>query len=410
MNNRFGIFGLFRISLANFRKNAPSHAVSLAMTTAIIGLLFATNALYYGGRQFIEAIDSENAIVVKKEIRDHSDILNLETVQKIESALKAVPTVRTSYDFFLKFPTSIHLNYADLVQFDTDIFFEAYDFEVLKKGKYTKLHDPEPGKIGIILPTKIIFLLNSTSFESVTRETIGFLKGEIYFGKSSISESKDRVTYPFYVEGLSDDLPVYAVAVDFKTAFPLLDRFKMEKSQTKVMELKISYDTADDLRRVRQVLKTIEDEHGSAFTVQNSGEENAGLKKRYSLAISIVVTAFVALFAWLILYVFSLKAALSLERSKNDIRTLKYLGFGNGGIAAIYFFEHLFAFVGGFLIFFVTAVVFSESLRDFAGNRISPLIGISDFAYQPHFGTLIAECTFVLAVMYVIVWRTVAGK
>jgi hypothetical protein len=48
----------------------------------------------------------------------------------------------------------------------------------------------------------------------------------------------------------------------------------MEKSQTKVMELKISYDTADDLRRVRQVLKTIEDEHGSAFTVQNSGEEN----------------------------------------------------------------------------------------------------------------------------------------
>lgn len=131
----------------NFKKNIPAHGISLGITTVIIGILFLINILYFSGVQFIDAINSENSIVIKKEMHEYSDILTLETVQKIDQSLKGIPTVRSSYDFFLKIPTSIHLNYANLVQFTTDIFFEAYDFEVLKKGKYTQLHEPEAGKI-----------------------------------------------------------------------------------------------------------------------------------------------------------------------------------------------------------------------------------------------------------------------
>ncbi len=410
MKNNHNFFWFFRISWVNFKKNIPAHGISLGITTVIIGILFLINILYFSGVQFIDAINSENSIVIKKEMHEYSDILTLETVQKIDQSLKGIPTVRSSYDFFLKIPTSIHLNYANLVQFTTDIFFEAYDFEVLKKGKYTQLHEPEAGKIWIILPSKIIFLLNNTAFDSITRDTIGFLNGEIFFWKSTVSEWKNMKSESFYVEGLSDDLPVYAVAIDFWTIFPLLDHFHMAKDKMKVMEMKINYGKSDDLERIQRVLKDIELQHQSTFVHQNIGEENETLKNRYSMFIRLIGSVTIVSIIGMILYIFSLKTALSLEKNKKNIQTLKYLGLGNFSITNIYFLEYLMVFLGSFMIFFITSALSTETMRNYTGNTIAFMIWMTNFRYETHYGVLLIECIGILACMYFIMWKVVSKK
>lgn len=142
----------------------------------------------------------------------------------------------------------------------------------------------------------------------------------------------------------------------------------------KVMEMKINYGKSDDLERIQRVLKDIELQHQSTFVHQNIGEENETLKNRYSMFIRLIGSVTIVSIIGMILYIFSLKTALSLEKNKKNIQTLKYLGLGNFSITNIYFLEYLMVFLGSFMIFFITSALSTETMRNYTGNTIAFMI------------------------------------
>lgn len=148
----------------------------------------------------------------------------------------------------------------------------------------------------------------------------------------------------------------------------------MAKDKMKVMEMKINYGKSDDLERIQRVLKDIELQHQSTFVHQNIGEENETLKNRYSMFIRLIGSVTIVSIIGMILYIFSLKTALSLEKNKKNIQTLKYLGLGNFSITNIYFLEYLMVFLGSFMIFFITSALSTETMRNYTGNTIAFMI------------------------------------
>lgn len=410
MNNKLISLKFYKISFSNFRKNIYSHILSILIIILIISTLFFTNVLYFSWKQIIDSINSENSIIIKNEIKWASDVLNIKTVQKIESALSKIPTIETSYNFFLKIPTSVNINYIWLIKFTTDIFFIAYDFNVLKKWNYTKINEHNEDKIWIILPSRALFLLNNTVFNTLSKENIGFLWWEIFFWKSTVTELSNMQSEFFYIEWMSDDLPIYAAAIDYNIAFKILENFNINKQLVKVYEMKINYKNTEDFNKIQESIKIVENSNQSKFLIKNIWEDNEQLKNKYYTIISIVWSVFAFLIMGMILYIFYLKSLLLIEKNKKTTTTLRYLGLSDFFITNIYFLEYKIVLFLSLIIFLTIGYSFDNIINKYISSKISILVWISNFSYEPHYEILIIEYIIIIALIYLMILRKISFR
>ncbi len=399
-NSKNLLIRLISLSLNNLSKTKMSSFMTVLVILFLFLLIHLSNIILFNWIKLFSITWAQNNITVDSEKFSWKDKLSLDTVDAIKKSLSWIKDIDVTYNFFFRIPTALKIDYANTVKLDTDIFFMAYDFKELKKTNYKKVHDPDPEKIWLILSSKALYLLNNTVINNITADTVWFLNWEIIFWKSSLADLKKQTKKPFQIEGISDDLPIYSLALDIDTALQALDYFWIDKDELKLNSIQINFKSKNDIPLIDKKLWELWKQRWSEIIFRHTTEDNEKLKSSYKKMIGIFVATFITMLVFCLILIFNFKIWLLIEKNRKTIKTLNYLGLNDYLVTIIYYFEYLFLVLSGLIFFLIIETIFINKIGHFVETNIAFVLWIWDYKFEDKLGVFILEILIILIFIF----------
>ncbi|MDD5770321.1 MAG: hypothetical protein PHE25_05095 [Candidatus Gracilibacteria bacterium] len=411
INNK-NLLSVFKLSILLFNKNKKRNIFLIIIFLIIFILNFLILALYIESKSILNKnFNSISDIIIKSEIKNNKDILSFNTLKQLNNSIGVIGNV--SYSYVLKIPIYSEINFLNIKKVDTDLFIMSYDFDILKNSNsYKKIsynHDKED--IGIILSTKIISLLNNFIIKGININTLEYINGELFFGKYSyFSNANNIVKKKFYIDGVSDELPIYAIAIDHKLSNEIISQLGININDFKLYEISIKINDLSNYNKIINIINNISGKLGTSFVYYNSNEEVNNIKKYYNKIINFIGIPILLFFCILLNILFIGNLLISIERNTNNIKIFRYLRYKNSYISFIFFLEFQIIFISGLLLFLFILIINIYNL-DKILYYISNMFGIfPKLDFSKLIIIFIFENIFLMIILYLLSYIVIKNK
>lgn len=360
----------FYISSKNKFRLLSTFIIYLA-SSSLLFIVFLSFIWYHS---FIDNIAKWNEITIDKVINTSGeDVFKKSFIDKLNTYSDFNWKIR--YDYVLKIPVYWNIKFLSMWKFDTDLFLTVYDFNELNSKGFENFWDNN-NWIWIILPSQSISLIKTFLFDWISWKNLKYLWWDLSFWKSTFlkDDPSKIVSTQFHISGLSDKLPIYALAVDRKDVEKiLLKMWNPDLWDYKIHWLRISFKDISEKQILEERLEKIWEDLGYSITYSDSGKEAQEISDKYSKIIFTIWIPILILILLITYFLFFVLLKLKLEENKWVVRTLSYMKYSPEMLSLLVLVEPLILFISVIIMQLLVLLLFVNSNLMIFVNTIIPI-------------------------------------
>lgn len=360
----------FYISSKNKFRLLSTFIIYLA-SSSLLFIVFLSFIWYH---LFIDNISNWNEITIDKVINTSGDdVFKKSFVDKLNTYSNFIWKIR--YDYVLKIPVYWNIKFLSMWKFDTDLFLTVYDFNELTSKGFENFWD-NSNWIWIILPSQSISLIKTFLFDWISWKNLKYLGWDLSFWKSTFlkDDISKIVSTQFHINGLSDKLPIYALAIDKKDVEKiLLKMWSPDLWDYKIHWLRISFKDTAEKQILEENLEKIWKDLGYNIIYSDSGKEAQEISEKYSKIICTIWIPILILIILITYFLFFILLKLKLEENKWVVKTLSYMKYSLKMLSLLVLTEPLIIFISVIIIMQLLVLLFVNSDLMIFVNAIIPI-------------------------------------